>query len=155
MFRGVTYVHLVVSYSMAIKWLGRSFDLRIFPNQRFFELALEQLMISTDYRNKMDRFRISGVLAKTQTDIDLFFAGYLSAPLGLMFLVTGTERVKGKSGNAGSMEDVDGDGDLDMVVQIVDEGTFVIGDSTATLTAFTYGGVQVFGTDTIRIVPAN
>jgi len=64
-------------------------------------------------------------------------------------------RVKGKSGNAGSMEDVDGDGDLDLVVQIVDEGTFVIGDSTATLTAFTYGGVQVFGTDTIRIVPAN
>ncbi|HIH73735.1 MAG TPA: hypothetical protein HA306_00010 [Methanosarcina sp.] len=66
-----------------------------------------------------------------------------------------TVRVKGKSGNAGSMEDVDGDGDLDLVVQIIDDGVFVIGDSTATLTASTYGGAQVFGTDTIRIVPPN
>lgn len=64
-------------------------------------------------------------------------------------------RVKGNSGKAGSMEDVDGDGDLDLVVQIVDEGTFVIGDRTATLTAFTYGGVKVFGTDTVRIVPVH
>lgn len=64
-------------------------------------------------------------------------------------------RVKGKSGTAGSMEDVDGDGDLDLVVQIIDDGVFTIGDCTATLTASTYGGVQVFGTDTIRIVPPN
>ena len=64
-------------------------------------------------------------------------------------------RVKGNSCNAGSMEDVDGDGDLDLVGHFVDEGTFVIEDSTATLTAFTYEGVKVFGTDTVRIVPAN
>ena len=35
-------------------------------------------------------------------------------------------RVKSNSGKAGSMEDVDGDEDLDLVVQFVDEGTFVI-----------------------------
>jgi len=62
-------------------------------------------------------------------------------------------RVKGKSGNAGSMEDADGDGDLDLVIQIIDDGTFAIGDTTATLTAVTYGGAQIFGADTIRIVP--
>lgn len=64
-------------------------------------------------------------------------------------------QVKGKSGNAGSMEDVDGDGDLDLVVQIVDDGTLVLGDSTATLTALTHEGGQVFGIDAISIVPPN
>lgn len=64
-------------------------------------------------------------------------------------------QVKGKSGNAGSMEDVDGDGDLDLVVQIVDDGTLVLGDSTATLTALTHEGDQVFGIDAISIVPPN
>ena len=63
---------------MEIKYCGRSFDLRIFPDQPFFELALEQLGISTIYRDQMDLLRISGVLARTQADIDLIFAGYLS-----------------------------------------------------------------------------
>lgn len=64
-------------------------------------------------------------------------------------------QVKGKSGNAGSMEDVDGDGDLDLIVQVIDDGTLVLGDSTATLTAFTNGEAKLFGADTIRIVPPN
>lgn len=64
-------------------------------------------------------------------------------------------RDKGNSCKTGSMEDVDGGGDLDPVVQFVDEGTFVIGDCTATITLFTYGGVKVIGTDTVRIAPVH
>ena len=65
-------------------------------------------------------------------------------------------RVKGKSGNAGSLEDVDGDGDLDLVVQIEDvDGTYLLDvDATAFLTAFTYEGEKVTGSDSIRLVPA-
>lgn len=62
-------------------------------------------------------------------------------------------RVKGKSGNAGSLEDVDGDGDLDLVVQVVNEMTLEEGATMATFTARTYDGVLVTGSDEIRIVP--
>ncbi len=63
-------------------------------------------------------------------------------------------RVKGKSGNAGSLEDVDNDGDLDLVVQIEDvDGTYQAGDTLATLTGVTVDGFDIVGQDTIRIVP--
>lgn len=63
-------------------------------------------------------------------------------------------RVKGKSGNAGAMEDVDNDGDDDLVVQIEDEdGVYETGDTLARLTGSTYGGEDFVGLDTICIVP--
>ena len=63
-------------------------------------------------------------------------------------------RVKGKSGNAGALEDVDGDGDLDLVVQIEDQdGTYEEGDSIATLNGETFLGEPIEGTDSICIVP--
>jgi hypothetical protein len=62
-------------------------------------------------------------------------------------------RVKGKSGNAGSLEDVNGDGYLDLVLQIEDDGDYAYGDTTATLTGRTYGGVKVVGTDAICLRP--
>ena len=63
-------------------------------------------------------------------------------------------RVKGKSGNAGSLEDVDSDGDLDLVVQIEDtDGTYNVGDTVATLTGMTYDDFEIEGTDSICIVP--
>ena len=61
-------------------------------------------------------------------------------------------RLKGKSGNAGSLEDVDGDGDLDLVVQIMD-WTLSAGSTTATLTGLTFSGTPIQGSDSVNVVP--
>jgi len=70
-----------------------------------------------------------------------------------VFLDGAQVRVKGKSGNAGSLEDVNGDGFQDLVVQILDDGSYTFGDTTATLNGFTHDGVPIVGTDTICIRP--
>lgn len=61
-------------------------------------------------------------------------------------------RVKGKSGNAGSLEDVNGDDFLDLVVQIVDDNVY-IGETTAFLSGNTYDGVPIIGSDSICLRP--
>ena len=63
-------------------------------------------------------------------------------------------RVRGKSGNSGSLEDVDNDGDLDLVVQIHDvDGTYSAATTLGYLTGQTYGGLPIAGQDTLCIVP--
>jgi hypothetical protein len=62
-------------------------------------------------------------------------------------------RGKGKSGRYGSMEDVDGDGYLDLVVQVVNEIDWAENATEATLTGETYDGIPIQGTDTVNIVP--
>lgn len=62
-------------------------------------------------------------------------------------------RVKGKSGKAGLLMDLDDDGDLDLVLHIEDiDGVYKEGTATATLIGETYDGVPIQGTDTICIV---
>jgi hypothetical protein len=63
-------------------------------------------------------------------------------------------KVKGKSGNVGSLEDVNGDGLLDLVVQVYIEGlALTAGDIEAELTGETFGGIPIVGSDSIRVVP--
>ena len=63
-------------------------------------------------------------------------------------------RLKGKSGNAGSLEDVNGDGFDDLVVQIVDTGYYTTSGSTTGVIraqSKSYAGVSFIGQDTICI----
>ncbi len=60
-------------------------------------------------------------------------------------------RIKGKSGNSGSFEDVNDDGFTDLVVQIIDEGAYTVGDSMGIVTAETWSGELIGGQDSICI----
>ena len=62
-------------------------------------------------------------------------------------------RIKGKSGNAGSLEDVDSDGDLDLVLQVFNDLNLAEGQSTATLSGNLFDGTPIEGTDSICVVP--
>lgn len=85
----------------------------------------------------------------TTTDFDAATVNPLTVELA-----GSTVRLKGKSGNVGSLEDVDGDDDLDLVVQVcTDALELSSGDTEAILTAFTYSGLPITGSDSVRIVP--
>ena len=67
-------------------------------------------------------------------------------------LAGATVKLKGKSGNAGSLEDVNGDGELDLVVQVYTSELPELGDGVIFLTAYTYDGLAISGIDEVRIV---
>lgn len=93
-----------------------------------------------------------GVIPVAILTTDTFDAATVN-PLSVTLDSAGV-RVKGKSGNAGSLEDVNGDGLDDLVVQIEDEnGIYQEGDTIATLSAETFDGLHIQGKDTICIVP--
>ena len=62
-------------------------------------------------------------------------------------------RVKGKSGNAGSLKDVNGDGFEDLVVQILDNDVYGndVGTTIGTIKAQTLDGKSIEGNDSICI----
>jgi hypothetical protein len=63
-------------------------------------------------------------------------------------------RVVGRDNTQAHIEDVNGDGLNDLMVQIADvDGTYVAGNSIAVLTAETVGGESIKGTDSVCIVP--
>jgi len=63
-------------------------------------------------------------------------------------------KFKGNSGNSGSLKDVNGDGYPDLVVQVYTENLeLATGDGKAVLSAYTYAGPALTGSDSIRIVP--
>jgi len=69
-------------------------------------------------------------------------------------LASAAVMLKGKSGNAGSFEDVNNDGYLDLVVQVYTEQLdLAVGDGVAVLTGYTYDGIQIIGRDSVRVVP--
>jgi len=62
-------------------------------------------------------------------------------------------RGKGKSGKYGSLEDVDGDNDSDLIVQIENVIEWAPAATVATVTGLTWDGIPVEGTDSVNIVP--
>jgi hypothetical protein len=67
-------------------------------------------------------------------------------------LLGGAVRLNGKSGNAGSLQDVDSDGDLDRVIQVIDYDLST-GEITAILSGITFGGTPIEGADALCVVP--
>jgi hypothetical protein len=93
-----------------------------------------------------------GVIPVAILTTDSFDASTVD-PLSLSLDGAGVQE-KGKSGNIGSLEDVDSDGDLDLVVHFVDVASTYQGSGTiATLSGETFDGTQIEGTDFICLVP--
>lgn len=62
-------------------------------------------------------------------------------------------RLKGKSGHSGSLQDVDGDGDLDLVVQLeINQLELTEGSTQAVLIGKTLSGLEIQGVDSVRVV---
>jgi hypothetical protein len=78
-----------------------------------------------------------------------------SAVDGLSLALSGASvKLRGKSQEVGALEDVDNDGDLDLVVQFyINELKLTVGATEAVLTGKTKSGAEIMGKDSVRIVP--
>jgi hypothetical protein len=97
-----------------------------------------------------------GVIPVAILGSDTFDASWVDP--GTVTLEGSCAKGKGKSGNFGSLEDVNGDGYLDLVVQIVNDITWAPDATEATLTGnlkTEFGGCLIVGTDSVNIVPPN
>ncbi|MHC4629316.1 MAG: hypothetical protein ACYTDV_20235 [Planctomycetota bacterium] len=96
----------------------------------------------------------NGVIPLAILTTDIFDAGTVDPQTVALEGVVA--KAKGKSGKYGSWEDVDSDGDLDLVVQIPNTIDWAEGATEATLTGnlkAEYGGYPIEGTDSVNIVP--
>jgi len=76
-------------------------------------------------------------------------------PLSVV-LASAPVKLKGNGSPMASLEDVNGDGFLDLVVHVDTQSLELSAEDTeATLTGQTYAGQAIEGTDSVRIVPGS
>jgi hypothetical protein len=100
--------------------------------------------------NPVSRGKIPvAILTTDATDNTATFDATTVDPLTVRFGATGTEAAPVHYG----LEDVDGDGDLDLILHFNTQSTGIkCGDISATLTGETFSGQAIRGTDSIRTV---
>jgi len=95
--------------------------------------------------------RSLGVIPVAILTTDAFDASTVN-PATVRFGPTGTEATPVQS----ALADVDGDGDLDLILHFTTQSTGVkCGDGSALLTGTTFGGLAIQGSDSIRTVGCN
>ena len=93
--------------------------------------------------------RSKGVIPVAILTTDTFDATTVD-PNTVRFGATGTEAAPVHS----ALEDVDGDGDIDLILQFNTQNTGIVcGETSASLTGQTFGGQVIQGSDSIRTVP--
>lgn len=125
-------------------------DVRVFvrPQSLFIDIDIKPGSYPNSFNNNGNGVIPVAILGSQYLDVTAIDAGSVSLE-GMAI------RAVGKSNKLLShYEDVNGDSILDLVVQIEDtDGTFTLGDTTATLTGTLMDGTLIEGQDSIRIVP--